>query len=218
MSHAIGTVYGVLLNDPATHERLGEQFNQDPYKAPPQAPVLYVKPANTFAHDGAAVPVPRTPGHVQIGATIGASIDRTASRVTKAGALSHVGGYRIVADVSLPHASYYRPAIRERCRDGFCPMSEVFKASKDFDVRTALITVSINGQIVEQRTLEAQVRPIDTLLCDVTDFMTLQQADVMLLGLSDQPPLAQPGDQITIDVAALGRLQFLVTLEDGEAS
>jgi 5-oxopent-3-ene-1,2,5-tricarboxylate decarboxylase/2-hydroxyhepta-2,4-diene-1,7-dioate isomerase len=94
----------------------------------------------------------------------------------------------------------------------------VFKASKGFDVRTALITVSINGQIVEQRTLEAQVRPIDTLLCDVTDFMTLQQADVMLLGLSDQPPLAQPGDQITIDVAALGRLQFLVTLEDEEAS
>ena len=41
------TVYGAALNDRATLARLGGQLHEPPYLAPPVAPVLYVKPANT---------------------------------------------------------------------------------------------------------------------------------------------------------------------------
>ena len=53
-----GVVYGTLLNDPAALAALGEAVNAPPYKAPPRAPVLYLKPRNTLAADGAAVAVP----------------------------------------------------------------------------------------------------------------------------------------------------------------
>ena len=43
-----GTVYGVLLNFRAEVEALASQMDQPPYKAPPKAPVLYVKTANTW--------------------------------------------------------------------------------------------------------------------------------------------------------------------------
>ena len=45
----LGTVYGALLNDRATVQRLAPQFDSAPYKAAPRAPVLYIKPRNTFA-------------------------------------------------------------------------------------------------------------------------------------------------------------------------
>ncbi|HEY6354991.1 MAG TPA: 2-hydroxyhepta-2,4-diene-1,7-dioate isomerase, partial [Burkholderiaceae bacterium] len=53
-----GTVYGVLLNHAPALAALGVQVNEPPYKAPPKAPVLYVKPRNTLAGAGSACEVP----------------------------------------------------------------------------------------------------------------------------------------------------------------
>jgi DNA-binding MarR family transcriptional regulator len=55
---ARGTVYGTLMNFRGELEALGAQMNEAPYKAPPQAPVLYVKPANTWTENGAAIALP----------------------------------------------------------------------------------------------------------------------------------------------------------------
>ena len=46
-------------------------MNQPPYKVPPQAPVLYIKPANTWSADSANIAVPARVPVVEIGATIG---------------------------------------------------------------------------------------------------------------------------------------------------
>ena len=37
--------------------------------------------------------------------------------------MAHVAGYVIVNEFSLPEDSYYRPAVKAKCRDGFCPVS-----------------------------------------------------------------------------------------------
>lgn len=34
--------------------------------------------------------------------------------------MAHVAGYVIVNEFSLPEDSYYRPAVKAKCRDGFC--------------------------------------------------------------------------------------------------
>ena len=215
MQHTIGTIYGVMLNEHASMVRLGEQFTKDPYKAAPRAPILYIKPANTIAFDGSVVRLPAAPGQVQIGATIGAVMARQATRVGQHEAPSFVEGFRIVADVSLPHENFYRPAIRERCRDGFCPLGPLVTPAQ-FDVSKASISVSVNGRIAETRTLADAVRPLAQLLVDVTEFMTLQAGDMLLLGLSDRPPVAAPGDQIGISVTGLGTLGFTLALEPAE--
>ncbi len=51
----IGTVYGALLNDRGALAALGDAVHAPPYHKPPRASVLYVKPANTHAGDGAGV-------------------------------------------------------------------------------------------------------------------------------------------------------------------
>ena len=44
-----GTVYGTLLNFRGEWEAWATRMNEAPYKAPPKAPVLYIKPANTWS-------------------------------------------------------------------------------------------------------------------------------------------------------------------------
>lgn len=209
----IGTVYGVLLNDPAALARMATAFHEAPYRAPPRAPVLYVKPRNTFASDGAAVAVPADPGVVRIDATIGAIVGRRATRVDTDDALAFVSAYAIVSDLTLPHESVYRPAVRQRCRDGFCPIGDATPAG-GFDVAAATLAVAVNGIDVHRRSFADLVRPLPRLLADVTAFMTLDEGDVLLLGGADDAPLARAGDTVTIRVPGLASLTHTLVAED----
>jgi 5-oxopent-3-ene-1,2,5-tricarboxylate decarboxylase/2-hydroxyhepta-2,4-diene-1,7-dioate isomerase len=201
----VRTVYGALLNDAATLARLASSFHEPPYKNPPVAPVLYIKPRNTFAGEGAIVPVPSTPGLVRIDATVGAVIGRTATRVARADALEYIAGYVIASDLTLPHDSCYRPAIRLRGRDGFCPMSAVL-SPPGFDLSVAMITVAVNDVQVHRRHFADLVRDLPRLVAEVTAFITLDAGDVLLLGPPDHAPLARAGDTVRIDVPGLGTL------------
>ncbi len=209
----IGTVYGALLNDRATIERLTPQFENPPYKAAPKAPVLYIKSRNTFADDGSAVAIPADPGLVRVDATIGLVIGRDAKRVSISEAMSHVAGFVIVSDLTLPHENYYRPAITLRNRDGFCPMSRMIAATGKFSPDKASLSVVINEQSVYERSFATLLRPAAHLIADVTEFMTLAAGDVLLLGPGEGSPNANPGDRITIIVPELGQLEHSVTKE-----
>ncbi len=113
-------VYGVLLNFRAEREQWESRMRSEPYRQPPVAPVLYLKPPNTWIGNGEGIPLPPDVEQVKVSGTLGVVMGRTACRVAASDALSYVAGYTIVNDVSVPHDSYYRPALRERCRDGFC--------------------------------------------------------------------------------------------------
>ena len=210
---SLGTVYGALLNDRATVERLSPQFDSAPYKAPPKAPILYIKPRNTFATEGAVVAIPAQPGEVRIDATIGLVIAKPAKGVSVDDALSHVAGFVVVSDVTLPHENYYRPAILQRDRDGFCPISALFKDEAGFDLDNATLSVSINGERAYERSFATLVRPAAQLIADVTEFMTLAAGDVLLLGPGEGSPVARPGDKVKITVPGLGELNHSVVEE-----
>ena len=59
-----GVVYAALLNHAPQLAALGDAVNKPPYKAPPKAPVLAVKPRHTMARHGDAMVVPA--GHIAL--------------------------------------------------------------------------------------------------------------------------------------------------------
>jgi 5-oxopent-3-ene-1,2,5-tricarboxylate decarboxylase/2-hydroxyhepta-2,4-diene-1,7-dioate isomerase len=114
-----GRVYGTLMNHRSALQALGAAACAAPYKAAPVAPVLYIKPPNTLT---GPVIVPNDVDELEIGASLGVVMGRTACALTAGNALDFVAGYVIVNDISVPHSVYYRPSIRFKARDGFCPM------------------------------------------------------------------------------------------------
>lgn len=214
MSLVAGTVYGVLLNYRGALAALGDAVNQPPYKAPPKAPILYIKPANTWIGDGAPIPVPRDVAALQIGAALGVVIGRTACRVRAAEALDHVAGYTIVNDLSVPHDSYYRPSIRFKCRDGFCPIGpRVVERVTDPDALA--VRVFVDGALRQQNTTAHLIRPTAQLIADVTEFMTLSAGDVLLTGVPENAPLARAGERVAIEIEGVGRLENPLVAEGG---
>jgi 5-oxopent-3-ene-1,2,5-tricarboxylate decarboxylase/2-hydroxyhepta-2,4-diene-1,7-dioate isomerase len=203
-----GTVYGTLLNHRDALAALGEQVNAAPYKAPPKAPVLYIKPRNTVVGHRVPVVVPADATELEMGATLGVVIGRTASHVAVAEALAFVAGYTVVNDISVPHASVYRPSMRFKCHDGFCPIGPAIIARKQVPTPDALgIAVAVDGQTVQRSSTSGLVRPVAQLIADVTEFMTLFPGDVLTVGVAAGAPRARAGQTVTITIHGVGQLE-----------
>ncbi len=199
-----GTVYGVLLNFRNEIDALTPQMSQPPYKAPPQAPVLYVKTANTWSAHGAAIAVPAHVPAVEIGATI-------AMVMGKAG---KVQGYVLMNDLSLPHASFFRPPVKFKNLDGFLGIGErLLPADQAGDPAAFTLEVRINGELRQRADFSQLARPAAQLLADVVAFMTLRPGDVLMLGCDLGRPLAKAGDRIDITAPGFGTLSNTLVAE-----
>ncbi len=208
-----GTVYGTLLNFRGALAALGDTINQPPLKAPPKAPILYIKPRNTFASDGDAVLLPDGVEALEFGASLALVIGRTAYRVAERDALDVIAGYAIVNDVSVPHQPYYRPSLRFKCRDGFCPIGQVAPRAAVPDPDALAITVEVDGEIVQRGHTSTLIRPVAKLLADVTEFMTLSRGDLLLIGVPEGAPLLRAGQRATIRIDGIGELRNHVVPE-----
>jgi 5-oxopent-3-ene-1,2,5-tricarboxylate decarboxylase/2-hydroxyhepta-2,4-diene-1,7-dioate isomerase len=202
-----GVVYGVLMNDPQALAALGDAVHQAPYKAPPKAPVMYMKPRNTLAADGSTVIVPADAGAFTLGASLGIVLGRTACRVDERDALAHVAGYLIVADLSVPHDSFYRPSVRYLARDGSCLIGpQVVPRDAVPDPEALGVTVTIDGAVVQRTDTRGMRRGVARLLADVTEFMTLRAGDLLLFGVRAGAPRILPGQRFGIAIDGLGTL------------
>ena len=187
-----GTVYGTLLNFRREWDMWSPRMAQDPHKAPPKAPVLYVKSANTFCPAGQDLLLQDGVNEVDIGATLGLVM----------GAQAQVVGAALLNDWSVPHTSYYRPPVKFRCRDGFLGLPQQITPGQVQDWATLQIAVRRNGELVQSVDLHQLMRDVPKLLADVGEFMTLQPGDVLRVGtdcLADGTrPRARAGDQVEI--------------------
>ncbi|WP_395503148.1 fumarylacetoacetate hydrolase family protein [Ectopseudomonas mendocina] len=208
MSHpteqaATGTIFGVALNyQGLLRSRLAE-FNEPPYQQPPLKPVLFIKTPNTRNGDGQPVVMPAGE-RLQPGPALGVVIGKNASRVAERDALAHVAGYVIVNEFSLPEESYYRPAVKAKCRDGFCALgSEVIELG---DPHALTMKLLVNGEVRQENTTANFVRSIPHLIAELSEFMTLHEGDVLITGTPEGRVDVQPGDEVSVEISGLGRL------------
>ncbi|WP_454669308.1 fumarylacetoacetate hydrolase family protein [Achromobacter kerstersii] len=201
------SVVGAALNTRQALAALGSAVDAPPYKAAPKAPVLYIKPANTYAQDGDVITLPADITEVQVGATLGVVFARRATRVSESEALDVVAGYRVVADLSVPHASYFRPALKQQCRDGFCPIGRDLAPASAIANPDALdIEVWVDGVVAQRASTADLVRPVARLIADVTQFMSFEAGDMLLVGTPHDAPRLRAGQRYDIRIAQVGTL------------
>lgn len=201
--------YGVILNDRTSLARIGN-LDEAPYKGAPKAPALYIKPAGTRAASGDVISLPGGAEAVEIGATLGLVMGGTVSGVSEAKALAHVSGVVLAADLSLPHTSYYRPPIREKCFDQSLVLSQAVPLCA---IEPLVLHTLIDGAAVEARPLNDLVRSPARLLADVSAFMTLEAGDVLLIGVRYKAAQARKGQAVRLEAAGFAPLSFSIAGE-----
>ena len=183
-----GTIYGVALNDGPERERLGGAFGRAPYKAPPRAPVLYIKPAACRTASGAALRVPEGLDHLQASATYA---------LLFGGAPGVIGGAALALDVSEPQRDYYRPAVLQQGRDGFLPLGPFRPWPREGALPD--ITAHLNDDPAQRWRADRLVRDVETLITEIAAFMTLSDGDILLVGLQVDPITVRPGAGLRLE-------------------
>ena len=210
-----GDVYCALLNHAPLLASLGDTVNQPPYKTPPKEPVLAVRPRNTQGSDGDDIEVPKAMPALEMGACLGIVIGHCACRVPLASAMDFVAGYIVMNDVSAPLPSHYRPALRFKARDGFCAMGTVVTPAADVPDPDALgVRVFVDGKLAQISSTADRIRNVARLIADVSDFMTLQPGDILMLGVAADSPVAQAGQSVRVEIDNLGTVTSHLIAEE----
>ena len=206
-----GTVYGVVLNDADELQRMQPLLQAPPYRQPPQAPVVYIKPRNCLTWGGASVPLPAGVAAVSAAATLAVSFRRDVCAAQQADVAAAIGGVCLAADISVPHDSYYRPAISQRCRDGFLPLGRCVALPDDLSA-TELLSF-VDGVERHRWSLTRLVRPVMRLIADLSGFMTLCAGDMLLVGLPGDAPTLRDGQALDIRARGLPNLSTRIAAE-----
>lgn len=189
-----GTIFAVALNHRSQLDAWREAFQQAPYKTPPKTAVWFIKPRNTVIGNGASIPYPEGET-VQSGATVALIVGKTARKVVAEEAAEYIAGYALANDISLPEESFYRPAIKAKCRDGFCPIGELAPVS---NVDNLNIITEINGREADNWNTTDLQRSAAELLSALSEFATLNPGDAILIGTPHSRVTLRPGDRVRI--------------------
>jgi 5-oxopent-3-ene-1,2,5-tricarboxylate decarboxylase / 2-hydroxyhepta-2,4-diene-1,7-dioate isomerase len=196
-----GTVYGTLLNFRREHALWAPRMHEAPYKAPPNAPVLYIKTANTFTRSGQAIALPRGAAEAEVAASLG----------LVAGEGGVVAGAVLLNDVAIPHESYYRPPVKYRNVDGFLGVGDLLQPLAELSALASLVLdLRVDGVMRQRTALADMVRDAATLWADVNAFQSMRPGDVLMVGtdcLEDGTrPRAKAGDSVEITATGFAPL------------
>lgn len=199
-----GNIYGVVLNDMPERERLAPQFDEKPYAAAPQAPVVYIKPLASIVAGPVAVP----PGGLVASTTLALLVSRDTGGADESDVFSRLGGAALALDLSLPAASYYRPAVAQKNGDGRLALGAFAAPTVPTSIR-----LSADGAVIHEWSLDRLHRQPGALVAELGAFLTLKAGDVLMIGLPGDAPVVRAGQTLRIEADGLSPLDVTTTGE-----
>lgn len=207
-----GNIFGIALNYKSLYSTLQTQFNEKPYVKEPIKPVLFIKTPNTRNQSGNVV-IKKTGDILQAGPAVGVVIGKATSRVSQKDAEAHIAGYVVINELSLPEDSYYRPAIKAKCQDGFCVIGDAIAKDQVSNVNNLELRVFVNGQLKQTGNTSDWVRTPAQIIEEISDYMPLNEGDIIITGTPLGRVSLLNGDVVRVEVDQLGAVENTVQEE-----
>ena len=176
--------------------------------ATPAAPLIFIKPPNTYAPSDAAIAIPQAAGRVLYEGELGVVIGRRARDVPEEDAASYIGGYTCVNDVTalaiLKADDSFAQWTRSKGFDGFCPFGPVI--ATDLDFAAATLRTLVNGRERQSYPLADMMMPPARLVAMLSQGMTLEPGDIIACGTSLGAGPIPKGATVEVVVDGIGTL------------
>jgi 2,4-diketo-3-deoxy-L-fuconate hydrolase len=180
----------------------------------PKEPILFTKATSCIVGPNDPVVLPRecTKGDWEV--ELGVVIGKTARYVAMEDALSYVGGYCVVDDVSERQFQLERGSQWDKGKgcDTFGPIGPWLVTADEIpDPQTLDMWLDVNGERMQTGNTKTMIFGVAELVSYISRFMTLMPGDIVTtgtppgVGMGKNPPrFLQPGDVITLGIGKLG--------------
>ena len=199
----LATVYGSLMHHRAELSALGDTAYQPPYNAPPQAPVLYIKPANTFSAFDARIALPAGHAQLRARACLGlflkkklpiAGINTARSAIDLI--VNDVIEICLLCDFTVPHDSFHRPPVKFNAFDGSLGLPAQSIEAASINLNNLQIETWVNGVCMRSYSSFDWLQSAEQHLQAVSEFIAFEAGDVLMMGCPPDAPLVQSGDVV----------------------
>jgi 2-keto-4-pentenoate hydratase/2-oxohepta-3-ene-1,7-dioic acid hydratase in catechol pathway len=186
-----------------------------PGRAYPKEPSIFVKAVIDITGPGAPIVLPRQDLWPDYEAELAAVIGRRVSRATPEQALECVFGYTVVNDVSARAIQFDSgQLIIGKGVDTFCPMGPALVTKDEIPDPLALkVRTYVNDKLVQDGTTAEMIFSPQFIISFISQVITLEPGDVISTGtpagvgrFRDPPTYLEPGDNVTVEVDAIGQL------------
>lgn len=185
----------------------------------PTRPVIFAKFPNALANpDDTITWHADMSTKVDYEAELGVIIGKPCFRVSETDALSYVGGYTCVNDVSardIQKGDSGGQWTLGKTPDGFCPIGPALVTADDIPDPQALdIRCTLNGKVMQDSNTREMIFNSAHLIAHISHFMTLLPGDLIStgttfgVGVSRTPPVfMQDGDEVVVEIEKIGKLR-----------
>ncbi|WP_326537353.1 fumarylacetoacetate hydrolase family protein [Pseudorhodoferax sp.] len=184
--------------------------------AKPEYPSFFLRSPSSLTAHGAPIRSPRASTKLDFEAELAVVIGRTARHLTQANALQAVAGYSCFNDGTL--RDYQRKTAQWTIGKNFdetgafgpwlVPAAELPPGAAGLKIESRL-----NGEVMQSSNTGHMLFPVAQTLCLITEAMTLEPGDVVIMGTpagvgyARTPPVwMKPGDVIEIEIEGIGTL------------
>lgn len=174
--------------------------------APPEEPILFMKPATAVVGPQDAIQYPAQSSRVDYEAELAVVISRTCRGVSAEDARNYILGYTCFNDVTARDLQVKDGQwTRAKSFDTFAPLGPWIATDIDDPHRLA-ISARLNGQTRQSSNTSNLIFSVFDLVAFISSVMTLERFDVIATGTPSGIGPMERGDEITIEIEGIGTL------------
>ncbi|MDQ3703247.1 MAG: fumarylacetoacetate hydrolase family protein [Chloroflexota bacterium] len=206
-----GKIFGSGINY-ASHKE------ENPAAVMPVEPGYFSKLPSSIIGPGDPIILPYPECQADYEVELAVIIGRAARRVSQGAALDYVFGYTVLNDVSARDVQFKEPLqqwiTHGKGFDTFCPLGpEIVLRDEIPDPSRLRVRSYVNGELRQDAPTTEMLFPVPLLIEYWSRYITLEPGDILSTGTPAGcgtfrvPPLwLRPGDEVTVEVDAIGRL------------
>ena len=182
---------------------------------PPEAPVIFMKPASAVIYDGEEIVIPPYSRDCHHEAELALLIGKKGKNIPQERAREHIAGYGVAIDLTLRdvQAELKKKGLPWEIAKGFdtaCPLSDFAPAASIDNPQELRIRLTVNGMLRQDGSTNQMIHSIPSIVSHMSGIFTLEPGDVILTGTpAGVGPLAS-GDEVLTEIDGVGSLRVRV--------
>ena len=183
--------------------------------APPDAPVIFIKPASSVIGEGEAIVIPPYSRECHHEAELALLIGRKGKDIPVDRAMEYIAGYGVGIDLTLRDVQdeQKKKGLPWEIAKGFdtaCPLSSFVEASGVADPQNLRIRLAVNGKIRQDGNTSMMIHRIPAIISHMSGCFTLEPGDVILTGTPAGVSRIVPGDRLLAEIPGVAALRVSV--------
>lgn len=174
--------------------------------------VVFMKPASCIVEEGRPIPLPRGRGSIHHEAELVVMLTGGGRDIPEDEALDCVAGLTLGLDLTLRELQTElknkgKPWELAKSFDGAAPLGD-FKPYLEQDLQALEFTCHVNGALRQHGRTRDMLYPVAQQISILSRTWSLQPGDIVYTGTPKGVGPLQPGDEIVLTSAALGRFAW----------